>query len=69
MAKIFLGLLLLGAGFALTGCSGSAPVDTSSGSFGKSSNATELPPQGKPPEPGAGMKNRAPQSGSPGAAR
>lgn len=64
MARIYFAVLSLVSGITLSGCASSPPVDASSGSFGKASTATQLPPQGKPPAPGTDMSSHAKQNGA-----
>ncbi|MBC8138969.1 MAG: hypothetical protein H8F28_24095 [Fibrella sp.] len=40
-------------------------ASTGTSPYGKVSNETKLPPQGKPPEPGADMSKRGPAGGRP----
>lgn len=60
MGPLFLAVLLIGA--ALAGCQSEPKIDAASGAYGKASEETQLPPQGKPPAPGEDVGARAKQA-------
>jgi hypothetical protein len=56
--QIFL-LAVVSSSLLMIGCQQSEKVDVSTGNYGKASEETQLPPQGRPPAQGEDVNSRA----------